>query len=278
MSYIKKIKLPSSTTPYDIYDSSALHSGDKISLLTNDSNFATETYVDNKTAGLTGAMHFKGTVSSLPTDFSTYDSGDVVLCGNKEYVCDKTGTTPKWVELGDEGSYVLKTQEINGHALSGDITLTASDVGALSSDTTIPTKTSQLTNDSGYITSAPVTSVNSKTGAVTLSASDVGALSSSTTALKNPNALTFTGAVTGSYDGSATKSVAIPTITLNGSATTTPSFYAVTTVGTEGQVLKSSGSGAPVWGDASSGGTKVVVSDTEPSDLSTGDLWLKVVS
>ena len=30
------------------------------------------------------------------------------------------------------------------------------------------------------------------------------------TALKNPNALTFTGAVTGSYDGSAAKSVNIP--------------------------------------------------------------------
>ena len=99
----------------------------------------------------------------------------------------------------------------------------------------IPTKTSQLDNDSGFITSAPVTSVNTKTGAVALSASDVSAIPSTLTgtagqvltktadgqewkdvdiptALPNPNALTFTGAVTGSYDGSAPLEVEIPTV------------------------------------------------------------------
>lgn len=39
----------------------------------------------------------------------------------------------------------------------------------------------------------------------------------------------------------------IPTITLNGSFTTSPSFYAPTGAGTSGQYLKSSGSGAPTW-------------------------------
>ena len=37
------------------------------------------------------------------------------------------------------------------------------------------------------------------------------------------------------------------TITLNGTATKTPSFYAPTTAGTKGQQLVSSGTGAPVW-------------------------------
>lgn len=83
------------------------------------------------------------------------------------------------------------------------------------------------------LTSAPVTSVNSKTGAVTLSAADVSAIPSTLTgtagqvltktadgqewkdvdiptALPNPNALTFTGAVIGSYDGSAPLTVEIP--------------------------------------------------------------------
>lgn len=83
------------------------------------------------------------------------------------------------------------------------------------------------------LTSAPVTSVNSKTGDVTLSAADVSAIPSTLTgtagqvltktadgqewkdvdiptSLPNPNALTFTGAVTGSYDGSAPLSVEIP--------------------------------------------------------------------
>ena len=40
------------------------------------------------------------------------------------------------------------------------------------------------------------------------------------------------------------------TITLNGTATKTPSFYAPTTAGTEGQQLVSSGTGAPVWQNA----------------------------
>ena len=37
------------------------------------------------------------------------------------------------------------------------------------------------------------------------------------------------------------------TITLNGTATKTPSFYAPTTAGTNGQYLKSNGTGAPTW-------------------------------
>lgn len=56
---------------------------------------------------------------------------------------------------------------------------------------------------------------------ISLTASDVGALPSTTTALKNPNALTFTGAVTGSYDGSAAKSVAIPSVDSDLSSTST---------------------------------------------------------
>ena len=40
------------------------------------------------------------------------------------------------------------------------------------------------------------------------------------------------------------------TITLNGTATKTPSFYAPTTAGSKGQHLVSSGTGAPVWQNA----------------------------
>lgn len=48
----------------------------------------------------------------------------------------------------------------------------------------------------------------------------------------------------------------LPTITLNGTATTSPSFYAPTTAGTSGYVLKSNGSGAPTW-------TSAVLTDTK---------------
>ena len=50
----------------------------------------------------------------------------------------------------------------------------------------------------------------------------------------------------GGIDEGATKD----TITLNGTATKTPSFYAPTTGGTAGQQLVSSGTGAPVWQNA----------------------------
>lgn len=43
------------------------------------------------------------------------------------------------------------------------------------------------------------------------------------------------------------ESATADTITLNGTATKTPSFYAPTTAGTEGQQLVSSGTGAPTW-------------------------------
>lgn len=42
---------------------------------------------------------------------------------------------------------------VNGQ--TGDVVLTASDVGALPDDTTIPTKTSDLQNDSGFISAIP---------------------------------------------------------------------------------------------------------------------------
>lgn len=41
--------------------------------------------------------------------------------------------------------------------------------------------------------------------------------------------------------------VTIPSISLNGSSTTSPSFYAPTGAGSSGQYLKSNGSGAPSW-------------------------------
>ena len=90
---------------------------------------ATMSDITTATAGLTGAMHFKGVVTSDPTsaefDKSSYEAGDVVLFGNKEYVFNEN----TFVELGDEGSYVLKTTTVNGHALSGDITISKGDVG-----------------------------------------------------------------------------------------------------------------------------------------------------
>lgn len=77
------------------------------------------TYIETKTAGLTGAMHFKGVVNSLPdatdaTTYSNYEAGDVVLIDNKEYVYNKglSASNSSWVLLGDESSYALKNEII----------------------------------------------------------------------------------------------------------------------------------------------------------------------
>ena len=62
---------------------------------------------------------------------------------------------------------------------------------------------------------------------------------------------------TGSYAHLNNKPT-IPSISLNGSTTTSPSFYAPTGAGTVGQVLTSNGSGAPTWQNAPSGGVQDV--------------------
>lgn len=71
----------------------------------------TKTYVDsaitNATAGLTGAMHFKGKLDALPAA-ADYDAGDVVIVGQKEYVLLDDKGTKSWSLLGDEGSYAVK--------------------------------------------------------------------------------------------------------------------------------------------------------------------------
>lgn len=60
--------------------------------------------------GLESAMHFIGALSEAPADAK---AGDVYLntAIKKEYVYD---TTNGWVELGDEGSYALRTVTITG--------------------------------------------------------------------------------------------------------------------------------------------------------------------
>lgn len=64
-----------------------------------------------------------------------------------------------WAKQSSKPSYtasevgaVPTSRTVNGKALSSNITLSASDVSALPASTSIPTKTSDLTNDSGYIT------------------------------------------------------------------------------------------------------------------------------
>ena len=82
------------------------------------------------------------------------------------------GATSKSLSLygsGNEPNYPVT--KVNNK--TGEVTLTADDVGALPLNTAIPKKTSELTNDSGFITlaqvpAAPVQSVNGQTGEVVI--------------------------------------------------------------------------------------------------------------
>ena len=133
----------------------------------------TDAYTKTEVDGLvSGVLHYKGTkatVSALPSSGNT--TGDVwhVTADSGEYAWD--GST--WQELGstvDLSGYVPTSTTVNGKALTGNISLTASDVGALSTSTTY---VSSFNGNTGAITyTAPVTSVNGQTGAVSLTIPD----------------------------------------------------------------------------------------------------------
>ena len=97
---------------------------------------------------------------------------------------------------GSGGSGV---NSVNGK--TGDVVLNAADVGALPNTTTIPSKTSQLTNDSGYITvsGAPVKSVDGETGAVVTNA--IKSTQQSLSDAQKTQARINIGAGTSSFDG-----------------------------------------------------------------------------
>ena len=126
----------------------------------------------------------------------------------------------------DFSDVVPTTRKVNGKALSSDITLTSSDVGALSSSTLYATDL-EVSGNKFY--------------------------------LKDQNSAKIGGEID-----------IVQGVTLNGTLTKTPSFYAPTSAGTSGQVLQSNGSGAPTWQNIS-GGTEVVnnlISNSTTSALS----------
>lgn len=73
-------------------------------------------YVNQKTADIAGAMHFKSGTRAAQTH---PEAGDVVIEGVIEYVYDGTA----WQQLGDEGTWVPKTRTIAGLDLQDDITV-----------------------------------------------------------------------------------------------------------------------------------------------------------
>ena len=109
----------------------------------------------------------------------------------------------------------------------------------------------------GTVTSVGV--ANATNGGLSVSGSPV--TSSGTISVGHSNVLASAQTTSGIYPIKIDKNghiseygsaITIPTITLNGSATTSPSFYAPTTAGTSGYVLTSNGISAPTWAAPSS--------------------------
>ena len=97
--------------------------------------------LESKITNLNGAMHYEGKSTTDPTQeagptvsgVEEWHNGDVVLWDGKEYIYDGDS----WEEFGNEGDHVLreeldayvqKTTTINGHALTGNVTIAVTDI------------------------------------------------------------------------------------------------------------------------------------------------------
>ena len=132
----------------------------------------------------------QGVVELTASDVDALPSSTVIPTTTSELE-----NTSGFITINDvDSSFVPITRKVNNKQLNTDITLTASDVGALPDTTVIPTKTSQLTNDNGFITSSDSITGNAATA---------------TTANKVANALTVNGKT---YDGSSAVDAGVPII------------------------------------------------------------------
>ena len=122
----------------------------------------TNAYTKTEVDGLvSGVLHYKGTkatVAALPSTGNTTGDTWHVTADGSEWAWDGT----EWQELGtavDLSGYVPTSRTINGKALSGNISLTASDVGAVATETD-----PVFTASAAYgISSSDITNWNSKT-------------------------------------------------------------------------------------------------------------------
>lgn len=196
----------------------------------DDHGLVTGAQVQAAIAGLSGAMHFRGVVESLPASTEGYEDGDVILVGTKEYVASNGA----WVELGDEGIYALKTITIGTQDLSKNI-----DLAVLKTDLglgALAYKSSATGTVAGQTISG-VKATGNSTGSI-----DVALTQTATAATVATKTQTITGDVTGTVvaNGSVgiaksdagtqiSGTVSAPTVTVTPA---TDSIKKVTSVGT----------------------------------------------
>ena len=140
----------------------------------SDTTATPSTVLDGEIFYNSAGVRSVGTVT-IPTKLSDLTNDLVVsdFQNDAGYLTSYTETDPNisaWARASSKPSYtasevgaVPTTRTVNGKALSANISLSASDVGALADSTSIPSKTSDLTNDSGFITASALPTVNNAT-------------------------------------------------------------------------------------------------------------------
>ena len=171
-----------------------------------------------------------------------------------EYI-DDHAASPEQIEAAVEAyleEHPIPAPVTSVNSKTGDVVLTASDVGALSSSTTF---VSSFNGSTGAVTyTAPVTSVNTQTGAVTITAAGLGAITTETDPVFVASAAYgISSSDITAWNGKYTKpSSGIPATDL----TSTVQSRLLKTGGSTGQVLaKASGTNYDVqWTTVSGGG------------------------
>lgn len=158
-------KIVQSSTPYTAIHA-AYQAGKTIYVrLTNNSGYP---FILNmvSTNGLTeSGYEFTAMVQNGSATYTAHvDIGAseyYIECHQKFFLEDEEDpTVPSWAKQSTKPTYTAQevgavptSRTVNGKALSSNISLSASDVGALPNTTTIPTKVSDLTNDENFVSS-----------------------------------------------------------------------------------------------------------------------------
>lgn len=152
------------------------------------SKIASMADITSAVAGLSGAMHFEGVKESVPTDVTGYESGDVIIVGNKEYVFDGT----EFKEIGDETIYAVKGSIVNAD-IASDAAIEQSKISGLtdalaSKVSNTDFNTFKGTVESDYLTKDDASSTylsKSDAGTTYATKAELGTTDSNVTALTN---------------------------------------------------------------------------------------------